>query len=60
MSKRIYISPNWAFHDDSGQALNPQLFTLLSGIKQTGKINQSGGVVQHFIPPRLESARPGS
>jgi molybdate transport repressor ModE-like protein len=44
MSKRIYISPNWAFHDDSGQALNPQLFTLLSGIKQTGKLTKAAAL----------------
>ncbi|MFT4520151.1 MAG: putative molybdopterin biosynthesis protein [Halioglobus sp.] len=38
MSKRIHISPGWSFHDDTGNALNPQLFPLLNGIKETGKL----------------------
>ena len=38
MSKRIHISPGWSFHDDAGNKLNPQLFPLLNGIKQTGKL----------------------
>jgi putative molybdopterin biosynthesis protein len=38
MSKRIHISPGWSFHDDAGNRLNPQLFPLLNGIKQTGKL----------------------
>lgn len=38
MSKRIHISPAWSFHDDTGNKLNSQLFPLLIGIKQTGKL----------------------
>ncbi|MGK0500263.1 MAG: molybdate transport repressor ModE-like protein [Oceanicoccus sp.] len=38
MNKRIHISPGWSFHDDEGNKLNPQLFPLLNGIKQTGKL----------------------
>ena len=44
MSKRIYISPSWAFHDDRGEALNPQLFTLLSHIKETGKLTKAAAL----------------
>ena len=38
LNKRIHISPGWSFHDDAGNTLNPQLFPLLNGIKQTGKL----------------------
>jgi len=38
MSKRIHISPAWSFHDEAGTKLNAQLFPLLNGIKQTGKL----------------------
>jgi putative molybdopterin biosynthesis protein len=44
MSKRIYISPSWAFHDDRGDALNPQLFTLLNRIKETGKLTKAAAL----------------
>ena len=46
MSKRIYISPSWAFHDDHGAALNPQLFTLLSRIQETGKLTKAAALAK--------------
>ncbi len=36
--RRIHISPTWSFHDDLGNTLDPQLFILLNGINQTGKL----------------------
>ena len=45
MSKRIHISPGWSFHDDAGNKLNPQLFPLLNGIKQTGKLTAATKLV---------------
>lgn len=41
MSKRIHISPAWSFHDNAGNKLNAQLFPLLNGIKQTGKLTEA-------------------
>jgi putative molybdopterin biosynthesis protein len=41
VNKRIHISAGWSFHDDAGHKLNPQLFPLLNGIKQTGKLTSA-------------------
>ena len=38
MAKRIHISPGWMFHDEQGEELNPRLFSLLQGIKQTRRL----------------------
>lgn len=38
MNKRVHISAGWSFHDEEGNKLNPQLFPLLNGVKQTGKL----------------------
>ena len=38
MTNRIHISPGWIFHDEQGGQLNPRLFSLLQGIKQTRKL----------------------
>ena len=38
MAKRIHISPGWMFRDEQGEELNPRLFSLLQGIKQTRKL----------------------
>ena len=36
--KRVHIRPGWSFPDDAGNTRDPQLFTLLNGINQTGKL----------------------
>jgi len=46
MSKRIHISPAWSFHDEVGNKLNTQLFPLLNGIKQTGKLTTAAKLAQ--------------
>ncbi|MFT6311195.1 MAG: molybdate transport repressor ModE-like protein [Porticoccus sp.] len=46
MTKRIHITPGWSFHDDEGNTLNPQLFPLLNGIKQTGKLTAATKLTQ--------------
>jgi|TARA_B110000902_G_C14281019_1_gene576801 molybdate transport repressor ModE-like protein len=46
MTKRIHITQGWSFHDDEGNSLNPQLFPLLNGIKQTGKLTAATKLAQ--------------
>lgn len=36
--KRIQVVPTWAFRDSEGNQLNPQLFSLLGAINDTGKL----------------------
>ncbi|WP_299199768.1 substrate-binding domain-containing protein [uncultured Amphritea sp.] len=36
--KRIQVVPSWSFRDSGGNQLNPQLFSLLAAIHETGKL----------------------
>ncbi|WP_417224101.1 substrate-binding domain-containing protein [Amphritea sp.] len=36
--KRIQVVPSWSFRDAGGNQLNPQLFSLLGAIHETGKL----------------------
>ena len=36
--KRIQVVPGWSFRDESGNELNPQLFSLLAAIHEHGKL----------------------
>ena len=36
--KRIQVVPSWSFRDSGGNQLNPQLFSLLGAIHETGKL----------------------
>lgn len=36
--KRIHVEPAWSFRDESGHRLDPQLFVLLNGIHEQGKL----------------------
>ena len=45
MKNRIHISPSWSFRDDSGHKLDQQLFALLKGIYQEGKLTAAAKAV---------------
>lgn len=36
--KKVQVVPTWSFRDSDGNQLNPQLFTLLQAIHETGKL----------------------
>ncbi|RRD01440.1 substrate-binding domain-containing protein [Amphritea balenae] len=36
--KRVQVVPTWSFRDSEGNQLNPQLFSLLGAIHETGKL----------------------
>ncbi len=36
--KRIHVEPAWSFRDEAGHRLDPQLFLLLNGIHDKGKL----------------------
>jgi len=40
-SRKIHIQPSWRFVDESGQTLDPQLFTLLNGVYREGKLTKA-------------------
>ncbi len=46
MTKRIHISPVWAFNDDAGNQLDPQIFVLLRGINQSGKLTTAAKLAE--------------
>lgn len=39
--KRIHVEPAWSFRDESGHRLDPQLFVLLNGIHEKGKLTEA-------------------
>ncbi|RTE64706.1 MolR family transcriptional regulator [Amphritea opalescens] len=39
--KRIQVVPSWSFRDSGGNQLNPQLFSLLGAIHETGKLTEA-------------------
>lgn len=39
--KRIQVVPTWSFRDSAGNKLNPQLFSLLRAIYETGKLTEA-------------------
>lgn len=39
--KRIHVEPAWSFRDETGHRLDPQLFVLLNGIHEKGKLTEA-------------------
>ena len=39
--RRIHVEPAWSFRDESGHRLDPQLFLLLNGIHNRGKLTEA-------------------
>ncbi|OMH39488.1 substrate-binding domain-containing protein [Motiliproteus sp. MSK22-1] len=39
--KRIHVEPAWSFRDEAGHRLDPQLFLLLNGIHDKGKLTEA-------------------
>lgn len=43
--KRVHVVPTWSFRDSDGKQLNPQLFSLLSAIHETGKLTAAAAQI---------------